>query len=116
MILTDFLGSEVFDARGTRVGCVLDVRLEIAGAPSELLAATIVTGILVSPRSRASTWGYERRGAQGPFLIARLQAWLHRGLFLVPWGDVARVDEDVVRLREGYARFDPRLPEGRRSR
>lgn len=116
MILTDLLRSDAFDAEGTRLGCVVDVRLEISGAPGQLLAATIVTGILVSPRSRTSTWGYERRGAKGPFLIARLQQWLHRGLFLVPWHDVARVDENVVRLREGYARLDPRLPEGHRSR
>ncbi|HZW41927.1 MAG TPA: PRC-barrel domain-containing protein [Agromyces sp.] len=116
MILTDLLGSDAVDADGTRLGCVVDVRLEIAGAPGQLLAATIVTGILVSPRSRSSTWGYERRGAQGPFLIARLQRWLHRGMFLVTWEDVARADEGVVRLREGCAHLDPRLPEGHRSR
>ena len=116
MILTDLLGSDAVDGDGTRVGCIVDVRLEISGAPRQLLAATVVTGVLVSPHSRTSTWGYERRGEDGPYLIARLQRWLHRGMFLVPWQDVGRVDEGVVRLREGFAHLDPRLPEGRRSR
>jgi sporulation protein YlmC with PRC-barrel domain len=116
MILTDLLGSDAVDADGARIGSVVDVRLEISGAPRQLLAATVVTGLLVSPHSRTSTWGYERRGEDGPYLIAKLQRWLHRGMFLVAWEDVARVDEGAVRLREGWSRLDPRLPEGHRSR
>jgi sporulation protein YlmC with PRC-barrel domain len=111
MILSDLLECEVVDAAGTRLGSVVDVRLEIAGAPDQLLAGVEIAGLLVSPRSRFSTWGYERRGEQGPFLIARLQRRLHRGMFLVDWSDVARLDDGRVELREGHTALDPSLPE-----
>lgn len=110
MILSDLLGSEAVDAAGAHLGRVIDIRLEISGAPAQLLAATEVTGLLVSPRSRFSTWGYERRDERAPLVVARLQRWLHRGTFLVDWADVARVDEDRVVLRAGYESLDPALP------
>lgn len=116
MILTELLGSDAIDADGRRLGAVVDVRLEIAGAPRQLLAETKVTGLLVSPRSRLSTWGYERGGANGPAIIAGFQRWLHRGMFLVAWSDVARVDEGRVVLRAGHTALDPRLPGAARSR
>ena len=115
MILSDLLGSDALEAGGRRVGGVVDVRLEISGAPAQLLAETIVTGVLVSPRSRFSTWGYERRGEEGPWLVARLQRWLHRGSFLVAWDDVELVDEGRVVFRDGYARLDPMLPQAPRE-
>lgn len=110
MILSDLLGSDALEADGRRVGAVVDVRLEISGAPAQLLAETVVTGVLVSPRSRVSTWGYERRGENGPVVIARLQRWLHRGSFLVSWDDVELIDEGRVVFRDGYERHDPMLP------
>jgi sporulation protein YlmC with PRC-barrel domain len=115
MILSDLLGSDAFDADGRRLGAVLDVRLEISGAPAQLLADTIVTGVLVSPRSRFSTWGYERRGEDGPFLVARLQRWLHRGSFLVAWDDVELVDRGRIVFRAGYEQLDAMLPRGPRE-
>jgi sporulation protein YlmC with PRC-barrel domain len=115
MILSDLLGSDAFDADGRRLGAVLDVRLEISGAPAQLLADTIVTGVLVSPRSRFSTWGYERRGEDGPFLVARMQRWLHRGSFLVAWDDVELVDRGRIVFRAGYEQLDAMLPRGPRE-
>jgi sporulation protein YlmC with PRC-barrel domain len=115
MILSDLLGSDAFDADGRRLGAVLDVRLEISGAPAQLLADTIVTGVLVSPRSRFSTWGYERRGEDGPFLVARMQRWLHRGSFLVAWDDVELVDRGRIGFRAGYEQLDAMLPRGPRE-
>lgn len=111
MILSDLLGSEVFDADGRRLGRVADVRFEISGAPGHLLAATELVGLLVSPTSRSSIWGYERRTERGPLLIAALQRWLHRGMFLVAWEDVERIETRRVTLREGYAALDAMLPE-----
>ena len=111
MILSDLLGSDALEAGGRRVGGVVDVRLEISGTPRQLLAETIVVGVLVSPRSRFSTWGYERRGENAPLIIACLQRWLHRGMFLVAWDDIEMVDEGRVVFRDGYERRDPMLPE-----
>jgi len=116
MILSDLLGSVAVEADGTRLGTILDVRLEVSGAPAQLLAATVVTGVLVSPHSRFSTWGYERRGEDGPLLIARLQRWVHRGTFLVAWDDVERVDEGRVTFRPGYVQRDAMLPRATRER
>jgi sporulation protein YlmC with PRC-barrel domain len=115
MILSEVLGSDAVEERGARLGRVVDVRLEISGAPGQLLAATEVVGLLVSPRSRFSTWGYERRGEDGPLIIAGLQRWLHRGLFLVPWEEVVRVERDRVVLRDDCTRLDPSIPETHRS-
>lgn len=115
MLLSDLLESDAVDADGRRLGAVIDVRLEISGAPGQLLAATVVTGVLVSPRSRLSTWGYERRGEDGPYLIARFQRWLHRGTFLVRWDDVERVDEGRVVFRRGYVARDAMLPRAPRE-
>ena len=115
MILSDLLGSNALEAGGRRIGGIVDVRLEISGTPAQLLSATVVTGLLVSPRTRFSTWGYERRGENGPVVIARLQRWLHRGMFLVAWEDVELVEEGRVVFREGYARLDPMLPQAPRE-
>ena len=104
MILSDLLGSDALEADGRRVGGVVDVRLEISGAPAQLLSDTVVTGLLVSPRTRFSTWGYERRGENGPVVIARLQRWLHRGI--VPRG---------VGRRRARRRGTGRLPRGLRA-
>lgn len=116
MILSDLLGSDVFDAGGRRLGSLLDVRLEMSGTPRQLLADLEVVGILVSPYSRISTWGFERRGAKAPAIIARPQHWLHRGTFLVDWRDVAVVHDGRVTLREGAEHRDPMLPEAPRAR
>lgn len=116
MLLSDLLDSVAVDAEGADIGRIVDVRLEISGAPGQLLAVTMVTGLLISPHSRMSTWGFERRGQQAPAIIARLQQWLHRGMFLVAWEDVARVERGRVQLREGSARLDPKLPDAPRSR
>ncbi|MBM7502967.1 PRC-barrel domain-containing protein [Agromyces aurantiacus] len=109
MILSELLGSEVVDAAGDRVGSVVDARFAIDGAPGQLLAAPRLVGLLVSPRSRTSMWGYERTGVSAPWPIAHYLRRVHRGLFLAAWADIARVDEGRVVLRTGFERHDPRL-------
>ena len=39
-----------------------------------------------------------------PWLAALLR-WRHRGTFLAPWEDIARVAESLVTLRPGYTRY-----------
>jgi sporulation protein YlmC with PRC-barrel domain len=109
MILSELIGAEVTDADGTRVGTVVDVRFVLDGTPGQLLAEARLAGLLVSPHGRTSTWGYERTGATGPWPIAQWLEWLHRGLFLVHWEDVATVDVGRVALRPGYERHDAAL-------
>jgi sporulation protein YlmC with PRC-barrel domain len=109
MILGDLFGDRVVDAAGHRVGFVTDARfLQDRGAP---LTEVRLFGLIVSPRSRISSLGYERRGVRGPAPIAGWIRRRHRGTFLVRWEDVARVEDGVVRLRPGFSRYSPLLPE-----
>ena len=109
MILSDLLDSPVTDARGNRVGYVIDARFVLDGPPDGQLAAPRLHGLLISPRTGTSFLGYERSGVRSPAVIARWLAWRHRGTFLVHWGDVATVDGRQVRLSDGYRRWSPRL-------
>ena len=112
MILSDLLGSDALEADGRRVGGIVDVRLEISGAPAQLLAATVVTGLLVSPRTRFSTWGYERRGEERPRRHrppAAVAASRHRSSSRGTTSSSSTSDGSL--FREGYARLDPMLPQ-----
>ncbi|QNO37320.1 hypothetical protein H4J02_12925 [Protaetiibacter sp. SSC-01] len=103
MILSDLLGHEVRDAAGEAVGRVVDVRFRLEGATDPSRARAV--GLIVSPRAATSYLGYERIGVTRPVLLARLLRWMHRGSFLVPWEDLARIETGGrVLLREGYRR------------
>ncbi len=109
MILGDLFGDRVLDAAGHRVGVVTDARFLLPDGAEP--TAIRLFGLIVSPRSRTSSLGYERRSVHGPAPIAGWIRWLHRGTFLVRWDDVARVDDGVVRLRAGFRRYSAMLPE-----
>ncbi|KUI45233.1 hypothetical protein AU197_13460 [Mycobacterium sp. IS-1590] len=110
MRLSELLGLQVFDAGNHRVGTVIDVRLATSGDPTDDPPAPRVLGLVVSPKTRSSFWGFERSGATAPALIARIARWRHRGTFLAAWEDVARVGADGVRLQADYTRFSAMLP------
>jgi sporulation protein YlmC with PRC-barrel domain len=109
MILSDLFGVPVLDAAGQRVGAVTDVRFEQRGGARSM--DIVLFGLLVSPKGRISSFGYERRHVRGPAPIAAWERRRHRGAFLVRWDDVAGIERDVVRLRDGYRRYSPVLPE-----
>ncbi|GGI45361.1 sporulation protein YlmC with PRC-barrel domain [Agromyces flavus] len=109
MILSEVLGAEVVDESGAHIGAVVDARFALDGAPGQLLAEPRLVGLLVSPRSRASMWGYERTDVNAPWPIAHYLRRVHRGLFLAAWHDVAMIDVQRVVLRDGFERHDPRL-------
>jgi sporulation protein YlmC with PRC-barrel domain len=109
VILGDVLGDRVVDAAGHRVGTVTDARF--VQPDGEALTAIRLFGLIVSPRSRISSFGYERRNVRGPAVLAGWIRWRHRGTFLVRWEDVARIDDGVVRLRKGFSRYSAALPE-----
>jgi sporulation protein YlmC with PRC-barrel domain len=108
MILSDLLRSEVFDADGNRLGKVADVRFRLEGRTTPPAARMI--GIIVSPHTNASFLGYERDTLGRPVILDRLLQWIHRGSFLVDWGDIQRLNDTTVRLRAGYERHSAALP------
>jgi sporulation protein YlmC with PRC-barrel domain len=107
MILSDLLGTTVQEGSGRRLGVVSDVRFVQGSAVNDLR----LFGLLVSPSSRVSSFGYERRDVRAPALIARWERWRHRGMFLVLWEDVERLDARRVRLRAGFRRYSAMLPD-----
>ncbi|MCU1534793.1 MAG: hypothetical protein JWR53_1274 [Glaciihabitans sp.] len=106
MILSDVLKNDVFDADGSRLGRVIDVRFEIVGAAKSAPAKTILRGLVVSPRSGSSFLGYERNEVNAPFLIAWLLNRRHRGAFFVEWSEVSSIDRGTVALRRNFTRYN----------
>jgi sporulation protein YlmC with PRC-barrel domain len=111
MQLSRLLGLPVIDAGSHPVGTVVDVRLVIAGDPSDQPPTPRVVGLVISPRTRSSYLGYERTNANAPLMLAMLARWRHRGTFVAAWEDVARVDQDRITLRAGYTRYSAALRE-----
>ncbi|WP_431279152.1 PRC-barrel domain-containing protein [Leifsonia poae] len=111
MILSDLMQTPVFDPDGNRVGRVIDARFVIDGTPRQLLSDARLAGFVVSSHSGSSFLGYERTDERSPWLIAQFLRWRHRGSFFVRWEDVAMLDPEAIRLRPGYARVNPRLPD-----
>ncbi|WP_395244850.1 PRC-barrel domain containing protein [Agromyces sp. MMS24-K17] len=123
MILGDLLQATVTDASGAQLGHVIDVRFVVDGTPRQTLADARLMGLIVSPHSRASYWGYERAGQRGPAPIARYLRWRHRGTVLIPWTSVARIRSapgtlgrpgrkehaHVIELRPDHEAYDPAL-------
>ena len=108
MILSDLMGSRVDASDGERLGTLIDVRFVVDGNPRQLLADARLEGIVVSPRSRASYLGYDRKDMNAPALIAHFLRRRHRGTFFVLWADIERVERGGVRLRSEFTAYDPR--------
>ena len=109
MILSDLLGKDVIDDDGSQAGHLVDVRFAVDN-PEAVGSATLV-GFVVSPYSRTSYLGFERSGVSQPWLLSTLLGWRHRDSFLVLWRDVRMITESSVHLREGFEKYDPRLPD-----
>jgi len=107
--LSDILGLDALDQSATRIGTVVDVRVVVDGDVDAGPDMPRLFGLVVSPRTRSSYLGYERSEARRPAVLAALLRWRHRGAFLVLWEDVARIDADCIRLREGFSRYSSTL-------
>ena len=110
MLLSDLLGLQVVDAQSRRVGTVIDVRLAAPQDPDQQVPTRLL-GFVISPNTRSSYLGYERTDIAAPWLVAAVLRWRHRGTFLAPWDDVARVGSNALTLRGGYQRLSARLSE-----
>lgn len=106
MLLSELLGARVHCA-GAQIGYVIDVRLVVDrdAGPSARPGTPRIHGLVVSPRARASTLGYERSGVRSPWAIAAFERWTHRGSFLVLWEDVQTIGDARVGLRPQHHRY-----------
>ncbi|MCU1563029.1 MAG: PRC-barrel domain containing protein [Arthrobacter sp.] len=109
MILSDVLGSDVIDAEGRRLGAAIDARFVLGPSAQGVVGPAILSGFIVSPHSKISTWGYERSKVSAPWPIARLSNWLHRGSFLIAWEDIEKIEGRVITLRASARRADASL-------
>lgn len=107
--LSELLGLPVYDSDGTHQGSLIDVRLSVTGDMGDRPDAPKVLGVIVSPHSRSSYLGYERRRVDQPRVLARLLRWRHRGTFLTLWDDIDDVTGDRLTLRNGATKYSPRL-------
>jgi hypothetical protein len=108
MRLSELLDLEVRDAQAQLLGTVVDVRL--AAPPDDHQhVPTRVLGFVISPGTRTSYLGFERTNVTGPWALAKLIRWWHRGTFLAGWDDVARIDKNCITLRQGFRRYSARL-------
>jgi sporulation protein YlmC with PRC-barrel domain len=110
MILSELMGLPVMNADGARAGYLIDVRFVVDGAPHQLLADARLDGIVISPHTRASYWGYDRNNVNSPVILGKLLAWMHRGTFYVQWRAIERVTSDAVWLRDHREEYEPASP------
>lgn len=111
MNVTEILGAGVFDADDRPVGTVIDLRFILDGAaPNDAaLVDARLAALIISPRSRSSMWGYERRDQTAPALMAWYLHRRHRGTFLVHWPDVELLD-GRIRLHADARFYEPSIP------
>jgi hypothetical protein len=112
MQLSDLLELPVVDAAGRQVGTVTDVRLCVPGTLGDRPGTPELFGIIVSPHTRSSYLGYERRQATRPRPLAALLRWRHRGTFLALWPDIADVTGNQIRLSGDARKYSPVLQAG----
>ncbi|TDO18308.1 hypothetical protein EV580_1494 [Mycobacterium sp. BK086] len=112
MQLSDLLELPVVDTSGNQVGTVIDVRLCVPGTVDDHPGSPSVFGIIVSPHTRSSYLGYERRRVTQPRLLAALLRWRHRGTFLAVWDDVADVTDNRIQLTSEATKYSPLLADG----
>ncbi|MDQ4055396.1 MAG: hypothetical protein M3237_22265 [Actinomycetota bacterium] len=92
--LGELLQMEVRGPEASRLGGVIDVRLEHQRQdPGDQL---LVVGLLVGRGRPGSMLGYDRRGDQGPWLVNRVVRWLHRHAGYVGWAYVVDVDWEAA--------------------
>jgi sporulation protein YlmC with PRC-barrel domain len=88
--LGELLRMEVRDAGGTRLGGLIDVRID--QSRREPRGRLLVVGLLVGRGRPGTMLGYDRQPEQGPWLVSRVVRLLHRHSGYVDWTDVRDID------------------------
>ena len=96
----ELIGRPVVDSARNPLGVCTDLRCRRLQGPADTGPVLELTGVLVSPHHTGALLGYERGRTQGPLVVAKLVAWLHRGMVLVAWDDLV-VERHQLRLRDG---------------
>ena len=94
MRASDYIGREVRDHHGARIGIITDLRCVQDGPPCGPSATLRLDAALISSRHTGATLGYDRRPRQGPWMIRVVVRRLHRSLRVVPWSTIT--DHDGV--------------------
>lgn len=98
MLLSELLDAPVYAPDGRSLGRVVDVRFRRGRRNGGHEGRLAVVGLIISPHSRMSFYGYERGRVNRPAVIAKLIAWIHRRSRVVPWECVQIVTADGVLL------------------
>jgi hypothetical protein len=97
MRLSDLLGSEVFDADGTSLGHVHDVRLVADGRDIGAFGPALrVHGLLIGRGATGARLGLNRARMRGPWLLKTVFG--RRPRHLVDWTEVSSIGTKTVHL------------------
>jgi hypothetical protein len=97
MRLSDYLGCQVLDADGVRLGRVLDAHLVADGAPCGAFGRSLrMHELIVGRGSLGARLGLDRSRVDGPWLLKTL--FSRRRLRRVPWDAIGGVEHRIIRL------------------
>jgi hypothetical protein len=97
----------VLSRDGSVLGRLNDVRLAPTRKVQGVTAELVVDGLVVADRHAGSLLGYDRRSAQGPWLVRRAVQLLHRGAGYAPWSAVTELDWEGRTLTLAMAELEP---------
>lgn len=114
MRLSELLGSEVVEERGTSVGKVLDVRLAQTGPLLESFGAAFeLRSLIVGRHAFGARLGFEENDVRGPAPLRWFFLRLHRDARLVPWGEVRAIQAERIHVGRTEGRGSPHDVESR---
>ena len=96
MRLSEFVGSEVRDGNGRRVGFVLDVRVVQDGPEVQGFGPTFRISSLLIGKRPAVRLGLERPEIKGPMLLRFVDRYMERHRRLVKWQQVQSAEPGSI--------------------
>ena len=100
MLLSEFTRLEVVDADGKKIGRVFDALMVQDGRKVGSFGPRArVEGFTVGRRAMGERLGYLRADVKGPALLSKFLRWLDNRARYVPWEQVEKFDDKVIRLR-----------------